>query len=410
MADIAPRTVLDVGCAKGFLVEALRDRGVEAFGLDVSEYAIGEVRPDIRSFCRVASATDPLPRRYDLIVCIEVLEHVAAGEGQLAIRNMCRNTDDILFSSTPDDFDEPTHVNVKPRSFWIERFADQGFHLDLEFDAGFVAPHAMRLRAGGAEVSVVDALLAQGDRQRAELARLRGDLAGKEGVVAAINAELDWLRGDLAARDSVVAAVNAELERLRGDLAARDSVVAAINAELERLRGDLAARDSVVAAVNAELERLRGDLAARDNVVAVINAELARLRGDLAGKESGIAAANARLASLRKAHADSNQTIAVVRGERDCLLADVAALREQETSNLRAIREAHAELEALRASADEAAGRIEHLAAYVRLVHGTISWKMLERARRFRDRLAPEGTGVPAPVQSRARPSDGAPG
>ena len=35
--------------------------------------------------------------------------------------------DDILFSSTPDDFDEPTHVNVRPASWWIERFAERGF-------------------------------------------------------------------------------------------------------------------------------------------------------------------------------------------------------------------------------------------------------------------------------------------
>src|SRR5215470_19512911 len=55
VADIKPQRVLDVGCAKGFLVEALRDRGVEAFGIDVSRYAIGEVRDDIKPFCRVAS-------------------------------------------------------------------------------------------------------------------------------------------------------------------------------------------------------------------------------------------------------------------------------------------------------------------------------------------------------------------
>ena len=60
VAEIKPRRVLDLGCAKGFLVEALRDRGVEAFGIDVSAYAISEVRADIQPFCRVASVTDPL--------------------------------------------------------------------------------------------------------------------------------------------------------------------------------------------------------------------------------------------------------------------------------------------------------------------------------------------------------------
>ena len=38
-----PRTFLDVGCAYGYLVEALRDLGVDAYGVDVSEYAISQV-------------------------------------------------------------------------------------------------------------------------------------------------------------------------------------------------------------------------------------------------------------------------------------------------------------------------------------------------------------------------------
>ena len=66
--DIAPRTALDAGCAMGFLVESLRDQGVEAYGLDVSDYALQRVREDIRPYCRLASVLDPLPQRYDLIV------------------------------------------------------------------------------------------------------------------------------------------------------------------------------------------------------------------------------------------------------------------------------------------------------------------------------------------------------
>ena len=33
-----PRRVFDAGCAHGFLVEALWDRGVEAWGRDISEF------------------------------------------------------------------------------------------------------------------------------------------------------------------------------------------------------------------------------------------------------------------------------------------------------------------------------------------------------------------------------------
>ncbi len=143
---LAPRRVLDAGCAKGFLVEALRDRGVEAFGFDLSEYAIGEVREDIRPYCWVADITQPLNERYDLITCIEVLEHVPEPSGLAAIRNLAAHTDAILFSSTPNDFTEPTHVNVRPCRWWLEVFREAGFAPDPSFDAGFIAPQAMLLR------------------------------------------------------------------------------------------------------------------------------------------------------------------------------------------------------------------------------------------------------------------------
>ena len=71
-----PKTVLDAGCAWGFLVEAFRKRGVEAYGVDVSEYAIQNVHPEMKSYCWVGSVTESFPQKYGLITCIEVLEHM----------------------------------------------------------------------------------------------------------------------------------------------------------------------------------------------------------------------------------------------------------------------------------------------------------------------------------------------
>lgn len=143
---LAPRTVLDAGCAMGFLVEALRDRGIEADGVDISEYAIGQVRADVRPYCRVGSVLEPFPRRYDLITCIEVLEHLPAEAAEPAVANLCRHADDILFSSSPRDFTEATHFNVQPAEYWAELFARNGFARDVDFDAAFITPWAARFR------------------------------------------------------------------------------------------------------------------------------------------------------------------------------------------------------------------------------------------------------------------------
>lgn len=129
--EIKPRTVMDVGCAKGILVGALRDRGVEAYGLDVSEYAISQVREDIKPYCRVGLATDPLDREFDLVTCIEVMEHLTDQDGRLCIKHLAEKAKTIFFSSSPNEFTEATHINVHPIQYWAEIFLGHGFYPDL---------------------------------------------------------------------------------------------------------------------------------------------------------------------------------------------------------------------------------------------------------------------------------------
>ncbi len=146
VSDIAPATLMDAGCAKGFLVEQLCRRGVQAWGVDISEHAINQAHEDVKARCKVGSITEPFERHYDLITCIEVVEHMPQDEAVRAIANLCNHSDDILFSSSPNDFTEATHINVQPAEYWAEAFARQGFLRDLTFDASFITPWAMRFQ------------------------------------------------------------------------------------------------------------------------------------------------------------------------------------------------------------------------------------------------------------------------
>jgi cyclopropane fatty-acyl-phospholipid synthase-like methyltransferase len=136
--------VLDAGCAIGLLVEALRERGVDARGIDISSFAIEAVPAVIRPYCRQGSIAEPLGERFDLIVCIEVLEHMSAEDADRAIANFAAHADDVLFSSTPFDYREPTHVNVRMPEEWAEAFARHGFYRDVDFDASFITRWAVR--------------------------------------------------------------------------------------------------------------------------------------------------------------------------------------------------------------------------------------------------------------------------
>ena len=144
--EVQPANVLDAGCALGFLVESLRNVGVEAYGVDISEFAIQNAHESIQAYVKVGSVTEPFAQKYDLIVSIEVLEHLAKADAEAAIANLCQHTDDILFSSTPFDYKEVTHYNVQPPDYWMEQFARYGFIRDLDYDASYITPWAVRLR------------------------------------------------------------------------------------------------------------------------------------------------------------------------------------------------------------------------------------------------------------------------
>ena len=139
--------VLDAGCGPGLLVELLRDRGVEAYGIDISSYAIAHVPATVKPFCWRASVSDELHEDYDLIVCQEVFPHVLPSDADAAIANFCRHTGEVLFSS-PLTLDRSVarHVNFSTPGHFAGVFARHGFFRDFEFDASVITPWAARFR------------------------------------------------------------------------------------------------------------------------------------------------------------------------------------------------------------------------------------------------------------------------
>lgn len=104
----------------------------------------------MRPYCKVGSLVEQLPEglpaKYDLVVTIEVLEHLYEDEGKQAIRNLCKLADQVLFSSTPDDFTERTHVNVQQREYWCRAFFENGFLDDINYRPKYLTSYAVLFR------------------------------------------------------------------------------------------------------------------------------------------------------------------------------------------------------------------------------------------------------------------------
>lgn len=233
--SLSPKRVFDAGCAMGFLVEMFWDRGIEADGRDISEYAISKVRADVRDHCQVGSIAEPIDSDYDLVTCIEVLEHMPEDEARQAITSMTKVTDKILFSSTPTDFSEPSHINVRPVLYWLNAFATEGFVPRPEFDASFIAPHAFLLERSNRNTGEVDI------RSFVEVLRLRIALADSGTRIESYQATLSRLRQQVAdmeaATDAKTTTLESNIQRLHQQLGDAGELQLLFSEESKRQHG-----------------------------------------------------------------------------------------------------------------------------------------------------------------------------
>ncbi|MBI3999347.1 MAG: class I SAM-dependent methyltransferase [Candidatus Omnitrophica bacterium] len=126
-----PARVLDIGCAKGYLVYEFRRRGVETFGVDISEYALLQSPSSMKPFlCQADICETSLPFHsgvFDLITSLETIEHLNDPEKMIHEISRLLRTDGVIFISTPSPGTDVakadvTHVNVRSFKTWKRCF------------------------------------------------------------------------------------------------------------------------------------------------------------------------------------------------------------------------------------------------------------------------------------------------
>lgn len=98
-------TFLDVGCNTGFAVEAARQLGYDALGIDVDAMATAEaakVFPDCSFSTLSVQQLAESGKQFDLIYCSEVIEHLTELGGFLDAIAKLMKPDSVLYMTTPD--------------------------------------------------------------------------------------------------------------------------------------------------------------------------------------------------------------------------------------------------------------------------------------------------------------------
>nr|MDZ8007190.1 methyltransferase domain-containing protein [Nostoc sp. DedSLP05] len=284
---VSPSSVLDVGCAKGFLVEAFHNRGITVHGFDYSEFAISCVRQDLKSSVFVASAADSnafqkTQYRYDLITCIEVVEHMPRNEALDAIKNMCEYGKIIFFSSTSEDFAEPTHLTVLPRINWLKIFLNHGFIPDYNFDIYDLVPHGILLRRIGEDkITEISKLLELSELYVAELKneienqnKINSQIINLEHKVNLTQAELENSQHQLQTTQAELENSQHQLQTTQAELENSQHQLQATQAELENSQHQLQTTQAELENSQHQLQKTQAELENSQHHIKTTQAEL----------------------------------------------------------------------------------------------------------------------------------------
>jgi SAM-dependent methyltransferase len=126
---VQPRSVVDVGCGNGAWLAQCREHGAqEILGFDGPW-----IEPDLlripRERFRAVDLSQPLPveRQFDLVVSLEVAEHLPPESAEVFAQSLTTLGSTILFSAAIPYQGGTRHLNERWPSYWYPMFAARGF-------------------------------------------------------------------------------------------------------------------------------------------------------------------------------------------------------------------------------------------------------------------------------------------
>jgi ADP-heptose:LPS heptosyltransferase/glycosyltransferase involved in cell wall biosynthesis len=136
-------TFLDIGCAKGFLVQALRELGKDCHGFDHSHWAISGVNESVRPYVtEVGVDAARFDRQFDMLLAFNIFESLTESQLVSFLTRARAWTRQALFAAIPSFENEEeerlcrkndgdlSHITMKSRQWWHEMFRRTGWRQD----------------------------------------------------------------------------------------------------------------------------------------------------------------------------------------------------------------------------------------------------------------------------------------
>ena len=126
---ISPRSVIDVGCGTGTWLSVFSSKGVTDFlGVDAESVPMGLLEIPVSRYVTFdLSIPFSYARRFDLVVSLEVAEHLPSQIAHSFVESLVRLGPAVLFSAAIPGQGGTCHINEQWPTYWSELFARHSY-------------------------------------------------------------------------------------------------------------------------------------------------------------------------------------------------------------------------------------------------------------------------------------------
>ena len=124
------KTIVDIGCGDGSYTNHFNEKGFTCIGFDGSP-----LTPELTDYtCYIRDFSNPIDvGKYDLVLSLEVGEHIPLEYEQIFLDNLCRAAkNDIILSWAIIGQGGWGHVNCRNNNYIINQMLMRDFNLDME--------------------------------------------------------------------------------------------------------------------------------------------------------------------------------------------------------------------------------------------------------------------------------------
>ncbi|MCK5126375.1 MAG: class I SAM-dependent methyltransferase [candidate division Zixibacteria bacterium] len=160
------KKIIDVGCGRGTVMRQLFQSGFNVNGCDISSDTIRELSQSGFDAFLCDLETDPIPGKYDVLMCLEVLQQIFDPEAVIAKMRKALNPGGYLIISVPNEFHilsrlklllgkshlghfEESHIRLFSPGRARELFDKCGLTIDKTISVSVVPPKLKALQAVG---------------------------------------------------------------------------------------------------------------------------------------------------------------------------------------------------------------------------------------------------------------------